>query len=94
MLLTFTSHCLYQEMPSGNGYSDILLLPNFLNPADIPMIIELKYNKAADSAISQIKDSHYPDIVRDYERILLVGISYDKDSPDKKHACMIEEWVK
>ena len=88
------TYTIIQVMPSGNGYADILLLPNFQNPTGIPIIIELKYNKSTDSAISQIKDRHYPDVVRDYERILLVGIAYDKESADKKHTCLIEEWVK
>ena len=83
-----------QEMPAGNGFADILLLPNFQNPTGIPIIIELKYDKSADSAIKQIKDKHYPDAVKDYEKMLLVGINYDKDSPDKKHECVIEEFVK
>lgn len=83
-----------QEMPAGNGFADILLLPNFQNPTGIPIIIELKYDKSADSAIKQIKDRHYPDAVKDYDRLLLVGINYDKDSPDKKHECVIEEFVK
>ena len=83
-----------QEMPAGNGFADILLLPNFQNPTGIPIIIELKYDKSANSAIKQIKDRHYPDAVKDYEKMLLVGINYDKDSPDKKHECVIEEFVK
>ena len=83
-----------QEMPTGNGFADILLLPNFQNPTGIPIIIELKYDKSADSAIKQIKDRHYPDAVKDYEKMLLVGINCDKDSPDKKHECVIEEFVK
>ena len=83
-----------QEMSAGNGFADILLLPNFQNPTGIPIIIELKYDKSADSAIKQIKDRHYSDAVKDYEKMLLVGINYDKDSPDKKHECVIEEFVK
>ena len=83
-----------QEMPSGNGFADILLLPNFQNPTGIPIIIELKYDQSANSAIKQIKDRHYPDAVKDYDRMLLVGINYDKDSTDKKHECVIEEYVK
>ena len=87
-------YTIIQEMPSGNGFADILLLPNFQNPTGIPIIIELKYDKSADSAIKQIKDRHYPDAVKDYDKMLLVGINYDKDSPDKKHECVIEEYVK
>lgn len=87
-------YTIIQEMPSGNGFADILLLPNFQNTTGIPIIIELKYDKSADSAIKQIKDKHYPDAVKDYDKMLLVGINYDKDSADKKHQCIIEEYVK
>lgn len=55
------------------------------------MIIELKWNSGADTAIRQIKERRYAGALADYEgEILLVGISYDKDSADKKHACIIE----
>ena len=87
-------YTIIQEMPSGNGFADILLLPNFQNPTGIPIIIELKYDKSADSAIKQIKNMHYPDAVKDYDRMLLVGINYDKDNAGKKHECVIEEYVK
>ncbi|MBR2175416.1 MAG: AAA family ATPase [Clostridia bacterium] len=86
-------YTIIQEMPAGNGFADILLMPNFQNPDGIPIIIELKYDKSADSAIAQIKNRHYPDAVKNYEKILLVGINYDKDSTDKKHECIIEEFT-
>lgn len=80
-------------MPAGNGFADILLMPNFQNPDGIPIIIELKYDQSADSAITQIKNRHYPDAVKGHKKILLVGINYDKDSTDKKHECVIEEFT-
>ena len=80
-------------MPSGNGFVDILLLPNFQNPTGIPIIIELKFNQSANSAIEQIKNRNYPDIIKDYNKILLVGINYNKNSKDKKHECKIEEYT-
>ena len=86
-------YMIIQEMPSGNGFVDILLLPNFRNPTGIPIIIELKYNQSADSAIEQIKNRNYPDIIKDYNKILLVGINYNKNSKDKKHECKIEEYT-
>ena len=83
-----------QEMPAGNGYADVIFVPNFQNPDGIPIIIELKYDKSADSAIEQIKNRHYPDCLNDYDKMLLVGINYDKESTDKKHECVIEEYIK
>ena len=42
------------------------------------IVIELKWNKSADSAIKQIKKRHYPQALEGIEQdILLVGINYD-----------------
>ena len=55
------------------------------------MVVELKYNQSADTAIKQIKDKRYQGALSGYgDKILLVGINYDKDS--KEHTCLIEEW--
>ena len=55
------------------------------------MVVELKYNQSADTAINQIKDKRYQGALSGYgDKILLVGINYDKDS--KEHTCIIEEW--
>lgn len=80
----------FEELPGGNGYADIVYLPK--KYSDHPaLIIELKWQDSPDAAINQIKQKHYPDLLADFEgRINLVGISYDKDDPDKKHSCEIE----
>ena len=53
-------------------------------------IIELKWNKNAQTALNQIKEKKYFEFVRQYTgEILLVGINYDKKT--KKHQCMIEK---
>lgn len=55
------------------------------------MVIELKWNKSAGSAIEQIKDKKYPQVFEGYgSDILLVGISYDEKT--KRHECMIEKY--
>ena len=52
------------------------------------MVIELKWNKEADTAIKQIKQNNYPQIIKDLSGdIVLVGINYDEKS--KKHECKI-----
>ena len=57
------------------------------------IVIELKSNETVSKAIAQIKDRHYTDKVAEYTGdILLVGISYDKDT--KEHRCQIEAWSK
>ena len=61
---------------------------------DLPaLVVELKYDKDTQAAISQIKTRNYPQTVADYTGdILLVGINYDKDN--KQHECLIEHWKK
>lgn len=55
------------------------------------MIVELKWNESADTAIRQIKERRYAGALAGYTgEILLVGINYDKDATDKKHSCVIE----
>ena len=89
---TYREHYLqWEELPSGEGYADIVYLPKAHSewPA---LIIELKWNDSAEGAIAQILNKKYPESLKDYGReILLVGISYDKDAPggDKKHTCRI-----
>ena len=77
-----------QELPSGKGYADVVFLPK--KTSDKPaMVIELKWNKEADTTINQIKQNNYPQIIRDLsDDIVLVGINYDEKT--KKHECKIE----
>ena len=81
-----------QELPAGEGFADIVFIPKpFVNAnAYPPMVVELKWNNTADSAIAQIKNKKYPDALQGYNKMLLVGINYDKDS--KEHECVIEEF--
>ena len=75
-------------LASGKGFADIVLIPrkNVDSPA---IVLELKYNKDAVTAISQIKRKQYPAKIADYtDNLLLVGINYDKQQ--KKHECRIE----
>ena len=54
------------------------------------LLVELKYDKTAETAIDQIKKKNYGRIFRDYTGdVLLVGINYDKDT--KEHQCNIEK---
>ena len=85
------SYDIIQEMPGGDGFADIVFVPkSFVDAmAFPPMVVELKWNGSAQSAIEQIKSKHYPDALLSYKEVILVGIHYDKDS--KKHECMIEK---
>lgn len=57
------------------------------------LVVELKWNQDAQTAIDQIKEKQYQKAIEEYTgNILLVGINYDKKS--KKHECQIEEYKK
>lgn len=58
------------------------------------MVVELKYNKSAESAIKQIKEKRYEGVLAGYsDKVLLVGINYETEGKDNKHhTCVIEEW--
>ena len=77
-------------MPSGKGFADFVFLPR-ANAGNRPaMIVELKHNKTADAAITQIKEKRYQGALSVYKgKILLVGINYDTE---KHHTCVIEEY--
>ena len=83
-----------REMPTGRGFADIVLLPKPEYTAGYPaLIIELKWNQDAVTAINQIKEKKYPEAVKKYtDNILLVGINYDKKT--QEHSCKIEEYRK
>ena len=56
------------------------------------LVVELKWNKAAKTALQQIKEKHYVESLKNYAgEILLVGINYDKKM--KEHICSIEKLV-
>ena len=81
-------YVIHRELATGKGFADLVLIPrkNVDSPA---IILELKVNKDADTAITQIHRKQYPAKVQEYaDRLLLVGINYDRDT--KQHSCQIE----
>lgn len=81
-------YTIMRELPSGKGFADIAFIPKDDKPA---MIIELKYDKDVDTAISQIKNRNYPKALEHYlDNLLLVVINYDKTT--KEHECYIEKY--
>ena len=82
-------YIIHREFASGKGYADLVMIPrrNVEKPA---LVIELKFNDSAESAIQQIKLKNYPSKIAEYTGdLLLVGINYDKKS--KQHTCKIEK---
>ena len=56
-------------------------------------MMELKWNKSAETAIEQMKERNYIRTLENYTgEILLVGINYSKTQ--KQHQCIIEKYVK
>ena len=79
-----------RELPAGKGFADIVFLPlpHTNKPA---MVVELKYDRSVSAAIQQIKDRQYTQAFEGYTgEILLVGVNYNKNTPDKPHSCVIE----
>lgn len=85
---------LIRELPTGKGFADLVYIP-LPQYADKPaMIVELKWDNKAETAINQIKKKQYVKALENYSgEILLVGISYDKDKAkaDRVHHCVIEK---
>ena len=83
-----------RELPTGRGFADFVFIPKPEYISDYPaLIVELKWNKNAETALQQIKKRKYPESIQQYTGdILLVGINYDKKT--KKHQCLIESYEK
>ena len=87
-LSTTNTYNVVRELPTGKGYADLVYLPKpgVNKPA---LLIELKFDKSALTAITQIKEKNYLLFFKDYKgEVLLVGINYSKDT--KTHQCIIE----
>lgn len=83
-------YIIHRELPTGKGFADLVLMPrkNVDKPA---ILLELKSNQSAVSAIDQIHRKEYQGKITQFaDKVLLVGISYD--SKTKKHECVIEKW--
>lgn len=85
-------YMLVREFPAGRGFADVVFLPlpSVGKPA---LIVELKVDKSADTALQQIKDRKYPQALEGYTgEILLVGINYNRENRNKPHSCVIEKY--
>lgn len=79
-----------REMPTGRGFADLVFLP-LPHTGKPAIVVELKYNKTAETAIQQIKEKQYTQALEGYTgEIILVGINYEKGNKDKPHSCVIE----
>ena len=83
-----------RELPTGRGFADFVYIPKPEYINDYPaLVVELKWNKNADTAMQQIRERQYPNSLLQYTgNILLVAINYDEKT--KEHVCKIEEYAK
>ena len=90
-IYALNKYTVVKEMTAGKGFSDVTFIP-FV--PDIPaMIIELKRNGSAASAMDQIRKKEYFRSLEKYSgNLLFVGIDYDAES--KRHSCRIQRFVK
>ena len=80
-------YVIIRELPSGKGFADLTFIPR--RPGLPGIIVELKWDLTADTAIRQIVNNKYEGVLKDFDHeVLLVGINYDKKT--KTHQCRIE----
>ncbi len=84
-----------REEKAGKGFVDFIFYPE-MPQVTAGIILELKVGKSPGEAIAQIQEKNYMSRftvpmsgpIRKPDRVLLVGISYDKES--KKHRCLVK----
>jgi len=91
ILAYYTARRYYEivhELPAGKGFADLAFLPR--RNTDFPaLVVELKYDKDADTAIKQIREKRYDGRLKQYfGNLTMVGINYDKST--REHTCIIE----
>lgn len=75
-----------------NMDADICYIPRKLYADKLAIVVELKWDKAAEGAIAQIKEKQYVNALKEYRgNLLLAGINYDRET--KKHYCIIEKLI-
>ena len=88
-------YTLFRELGTGKGYADQVYIPRPEYAGKPVLLIELKYEESAETAIDQIRKRQYPKGLEAYKgKMLLVGINYNRDSKSqdyKHHACVIEK---
>lgn len=77
-----------RELPTGKGFADMVFLPKKHHLGKPVLLVELKWDKDADTAIRQIEEKNYTGVLQEHSgELIMVGISYDKDT--KEHECVI-----
>ena len=86
-------YTIHRELAGGKGFADLVFIPKKQFAEKPALVVELKWDKSAESAIKQMKEKKYFESLEEYQNnMLLVGINYDKKT--KEHVCKIEEYLK
>ena len=83
-------YTVHRELAGGKEFADLVFIPRKKFREKPALVVELKWDKSAEDAISQIKQKEYCRSLEEYRgELLLVGVNYNKKT--KKHECVIEE---
>lgn len=83
-------YTVHREFPGGKGFADLVFIPRKKFSEKPALVVELKWDKTARGAITQIKEKEYCRSLEEYHgNLLLVGINYDRKT--REHTCCIEE---
>lgn len=86
-IAAINDYIVIKELPAGNGFADIVYIPFDKKKAAI--IVELKRNSSAETALKQIKEKKYFACLDNWKgKIVFAGVNYDEKT--KKHSCKIE----
>lgn len=84
------NYTVLKEMPTGRGYADVAFIPIVPSSEYPAIIIELKWNKTAKSALAQIRAKRYADALSHYKgKLILAAVTYDVKT--KQHTCEFSE---
>ena len=90
-IYALNKYTVFREVTAGKGFADMIYVP--FVPGLPALVIELKRNDKAESAIDQIRKKEYFRSLDNYKgEILFVGINYDEK--EKTHTCSIERFEK
>ena len=84
-----------RELPTGRGFADFVYIPKTEYINDYPaLVVELKWNKNADTAMQQIRERQYPNSLLQYTgNILLVAINYDEKTKELKIKMVVIKYI-
>lgn len=90
-IYALNNYIIVKEMTAGKGFADIVYIP--FDKTKAALIVELKRNGSAESAIDQIRQKRYFDSLANWHgAVLFVGVNYDEKT--KRHECRIERFEK